>query len=192
MQQFLSQYIAKSRELVESLADFLHTEPKLPSMEKIYHPGKRVCFPVESSREEIIEYLESIRKECVTADLAFYAYRDMTRCEWEPFVKAAVERSPVSIETAKNMSVDEVFAWLNQMENISIYDSTRLAQPDEVANYGRGDGIEKALTFANILLSRRPSEEIKIEIDGSDVVLKNQKEYRFSSSKGLQKELRIP
>ena len=116
----------------------------------------------------------------------------MTRCEWEPFIKAAVERSPVSIELAKNMSIDEAFAWLSQMENISIYDSTRLAQPDELANYNRGDGIEKALTFANILLNRHPDEKIRIEIDGLDVVLKNQKEYRFKSSKNLHKQLDLP
>jgi hypothetical protein len=189
LKQFLSQYIPKAQELVESLADFLHTEPNLPSTDKKYQPGKRVCFPVESTREQIIEYLESIRQECVTADLAFYAYRDMTRCEWEPFVKAAIERNPVSIETARHMSVDEAFAWLDKMDNVSIYDSTRLAQPDEVANYGRGDGIEKALTLANILLSRRPEDEIKLEIEGQSVVLKNHKEYRFTSFKNLRKQL---
>jgi hypothetical protein len=189
--QFLSRYIPNAQELVESLADFLHTEPKLPSMEKNYQPSKCVCFPVESSREEIIEHLESIRKECVTADLAFYAYRDMTRCEWEPFVKAAMERSPVCIEAAKDMSVEEVFVWLNRMENTSIYDGTRLAQPDEVANYDRGDGIEKALLFANVLNHRQPDEEIKLTIDGADVILKNKCEYRFVSTKSLRKQLNL-
>ena len=189
--QFLSQHIPNAQELVSSLVDFLHTEPKLPSMEKNYQPGKCVCFPVGSTREEIIDHLESIRKECVTADLAFYAYRDMTRCEWEPFIKAAVERSPVSIEFAKNLSVDEVLAWLNQMENVSIYDGTRLAQPDEMTNYNRGDGIEKALTLANILLNRRPDEEIKIEITDTEVILKNRNEYRFGSTKKLHKQLAI-
>jgi hypothetical protein len=189
LKQFLRQYIPKAEQLVDSLVDFLHTEPKLPGFEKTYKLGKRVCFSVESTREEIIEYLESIRKESETADLAFYAYRDMTRCEWEPAVKAAVERNPVSIEAAKNMSVDEVFAWLKQMENVSIYDGTRLAQPDELANYARGDGIEKALTFANILLNRQSDDEIRIEVNGHDVVLKHQKEYRFTSSKNLHKAL---
>ena len=189
--RFLSRHISNAQQLVDSLADFLHTEPKLPSMEKNYQTGKCICFPVGSSREEIIAHLESIHKDCVTADLAFYAYRDMTRCEWEPFVKAAVERNPVSIEAAKNMPVDEAAAWLNQMENISIYDGARLAQPDEVANYGRGDGIEKALTLANILLHRRPDEEIKIEIAGTDVVISGRDEHRFLSTKNLHKQLTI-
>ena len=189
--QYLSSYIANAKELVDSLADFLQTEPKLPSIEKDYQSSKCICLPVGSKREEIIEYLESIRKECVTADLAFYAYRDMTRCEWEPFLKAAVQRSPVSIEAAKNMSIDEVFNWLNQMENASIYDSTRLAQPDEVANYNRGDGIEKAFTLANILMHRRQDEEIILEIAGSDVVVKNSSQYRFASTKNLHKQLVI-
>jgi hypothetical protein len=30
-----------------------------------------------------------MRDKNPTVDLAFYAYRDMTRCDWRPFVKAA-------------------------------------------------------------------------------------------------------
>ena len=55
-------------------------------------------------------------------------------CDWIPFLKAAIERNPVSIEMTEKMSVQEVYEWLEQMSNNSIYDNQRLAQPDEVAN----------------------------------------------------------
>jgi hypothetical protein len=77
------------------------------------------------------------------------------------------------------------------MPNESIYDGPRLAQPDEVANYVTGDGIEKAFTLANILLSRDTSESLELIIDGTSVVLKGQTEYTFSSTKGLAKHLHI-
>jgi hypothetical protein len=77
------------------------------------------------------------------------------------------------------------------MPNESIYDGPRLAQPDEVANYNTGDGIEKAFTLANILLNRDPDIEIKLMIDKKNIVLKGQKEYIFNSLKGLKKQLRI-
>ncbi|GAG44346.1 unnamed protein product, partial [marine sediment metagenome] len=52
------------------------------------------------------------RSRSTTADLAFYTYRDMKSCDWVPFIKAAVERNPVSIQMAESMSIQEVYAWL--------------------------------------------------------------------------------
>ncbi len=47
--------------------------------------------------------------------------------------------------------VAQVAAWPDE----SIYDgASRLAQPDEVWNYRRGDGFEKALLVANVLRGR--------------------------------------
>lgn len=66
-----------------------------------------------------------------------------------------------------------------------------MAQPDEVANYKTGDGIEKAFTLANILLSRNPEAELDLTVDGVDVVLKCQKEFSFTSTKNLTRQLRI-
>ena len=48
-------------------------------------------------RADVIARLESIREANELADLAFYAYRDLNRTEPEPFLKAALERCPVSI-----------------------------------------------------------------------------------------------
>ena len=42
----------------------------------------------------------------------------------------------------------------------------RCAQPDEIWNAQRGDGLEKALLLATLLHSRQPSEELTVETDG--------------------------
>jgi hypothetical protein len=53
------------------------------------------------------------------------------------------------------MSDDEVVARVAALPDISIYDEdTRLAQPDEVWSFGRGDGFEKALLVASVARSR--------------------------------------
>ena len=66
-----------------------------------------------------------------------------------------------------------------------------LPQPDEVANYHRGDGLEKALFLANVIHQKFPNENIEIAVAGDSVVLKGAGEYRFDSSKGLKKQLSI-
>ncbi len=48
-------------------------------------------------RADVIARLESLRDTNDLADLAFYAYRDLNRTEPQPFLKAALERCPVSI-----------------------------------------------------------------------------------------------
>jgi hypothetical protein len=72
---------------------------------------------------------------------------------------------------AESLSLEQVYARLEQMTNTSIYDSKRLAQPDEVANYKTGDGLEKAFLLANIIRQRNPQEDIDIIVDNKDVVL---------------------
>jgi hypothetical protein len=115
----------------------------------------------------------------------------MESCDWVPFVKAAVERNPVSIQMVTSMSLEEVYTWLNQMNNDSIYDGKRLAQPDEVANYKTGDGLEKAFLLANVIRQRNPAQNIEIVSDKSGVVVKGPDQYRFASAKGLQKQISI-
>ena len=127
----------------------------------------------------------------MTADLAFYAYRDMESCDWEPFIKAAVERNPVTIQKTEGLSIDEVYAWLKKMPESSIYDGTRLAQPDEVANYNTGDGLEKAFLLANVIRKNEPDRDIEIIASGNKVTLKAKKEYRFQSSKNLERKVSI-
>ncbi|MHC4544923.1 MAG: hypothetical protein ACYTDW_07855, partial [Planctomycetota bacterium] len=141
--------------------------------------------------EQIIDYLQELRQRNSSADLAFYAYRDMETCDWAPFIKAAVERNPVSLNILDWMSTDEVYQWLEQMNNSSIYNGKRLAQPDEVANYKTGDGLEKAFLMANVIRQRNSEQNIEIVVDKDDVILKGPGEYCFVSAKDLEKQIRI-
>ena len=192
MRKYIEPVIPDAQRFVDELADFVHVEAKLPAAEKNYLPTEPIEISVEQSREQIIDYLQQVRRSNLTADLAFYAYRDMETCDWAPFVKAAVERNPVSIEVVDSMALEEVYMWLEQMKNASIYDGKRLAQPDEVANYKTGDGLEKAFLLANVIREANPEQDIEIAVDNSDVVLKGQSEYRFVSGKGFKKQISIP
>ncbi|MDD5459036.1 MAG: hypothetical protein PHF37_06565 [Phycisphaerae bacterium] len=191
LRQFIESYIPDAEKFVEELAGFLYFEPKLPGAEKGYIKTEPIKIGVTDSREQIIEYLSRIRNKNETADLAFYAYRDMESCEWEPVVKAATERNPVSLEAAKNMSIDQAYLWLSEMRDFSIYDGKRLGQPDEVVNYGTGDGLEKAFVLANIIRNRNPEQNVEIAVENTVTVVKAEKEYRFDSAKGLVKNIKI-
>jgi hypothetical protein len=191
LRKYIEPIVPDAQRFVDELADFVHIEAKLPALEGNYLPAEPIEIPPGQSRDQIIDYLQQIRSSNTTADLAFYTYRDMKSCDWVPFIKAAVERNPVSIQMGESMSIQEVFAQLEKMENNSIYDGNRLAQPDEVANYKTGDGLEKAFLLANIILAREPAGDIKMVVDGEHVVLRNQAEYRFLSAKGLEKQVNI-
>ncbi|MBN1674327.1 MAG: hypothetical protein JXR37_24985 [Kiritimatiellae bacterium] len=178
---------------IESLLHFCRTDPKLPAPEqKVFAgSGSGLGITPEMSREEIIAQLESLRGQNRTADLAFYAYRDLTRSEPDPFICAAIDRNPVSIEAVRDVGTWDVFARMENLENESIYDERgRLAQPDEVWNFGRGDGVEKALLLANIVHDRMPEEEIVIDVYPDQAVFKaGSEEFTFASSKGLDKQV---
>jgi len=175
--------------VMEALLRFCHVRPQLPDAgtRTFVREEEPIGIDVEMGREEIIEHLSSIRDRNVMADMAFYAYRDLTRTEPGPFLIAAVQRNPVSIESTKEMDVAEIAGKITDLPDGSIYDGPgRLAQPDEVWNYGRGDGVEKAVLLANILRSRDPRGDMAIEVGpGSAVLRTGSGEYRFSSGKGL-------
>ncbi len=191
LRAFMQGTIPEADKFIADIANFVHIEPKLPARDKSFKSAGAIELSVDQSREEIIEHLRSQRRSNRVADLAFYAYRDMETCDWRPFVKAAVERSPVSLEMARSKDVDEVYAWLGQMDGGSLYDANRLAQPDEVANYHTGDGLEKAFLLANILRNRQPDQTVRLKVDGLDVLLRGADEYRFTSAKTLQAEVDI-
>ena len=155
-------------------------------------------------RADVVARLESLRDSNELAALAFYAYRDLNRVEAEPFVKAALERCPVSVAACEGMADEAVAAAVEALDDESIYDEAgRLAQPDEVWNYRRGDGAEKALLLANVLRARHPGTVMTIDVtpdratlrvgahaatsstvrpDGADAV------YRFASRKELRRQ----
>jgi len=185
LQKFLAPTIPDAGAFVEALYHFVHIEANVPDRDKDSFNAGTIHISIEQSREEIIEYLRQARTYNRVADLAFYAFRDMESCDWRPFVKAAVERSPVSLERTKSMPVEGAYAWLGRMPSASIYDGNRLAQPDELANYGTGDGLEKAFFLANVLRHRQPDQELHLEVEGRRVVLRGAQDYAFVSAKGL-------
>jgi hypothetical protein len=189
--KFIKPIIPDAQLFLDDLVDFLHTEAKLPAQDKNFLPTDPIEISPEQGREQIIDYLQHKRQSNPTADLAFYTYRDMESCRWAPFVKAAVERNPVSITMAGSMSAEQVYEWLGEMQNESIYNNPRLAQPDEVANYRTGDGLEKAFLLANVIHERDSQQNMEIIADKNNVILKGRNEYRFTSTKGLQKRIRI-
>jgi hypothetical protein len=172
--------------VIADLKKFCRIEPDLPDAGKHWVEQEPLILDGLSRREEVVEYLETMREKNLMADLAFTASRDMKRAPWKPFLKAAIERNPVSIEGSKDLDTELLAEKLWMMENESIYDTSRLAQPDEVWNYNRGDGIEKAICLMNILKSRFPDDEIVLKGDGKKVcVAKDKKEYIFQTSKDL-------
>ena len=188
-EKFIESVVPDARQFVDKLIDFVYTEAKLPSFDKKFMSSDPIDISSEQSREQIIDYLRQKRRTNTTSDLAFYAYRDMESCDWEPFIKAAVERNPVSLEKTSSMTVEQAYNWLGKLNNSSIYDGKRLAQPDEVSNYDTGDGLEKAFLLANIIRQKHPEQDIQIDISGDKVILKARSEYAFPSLKDLKKQV---
>jgi hypothetical protein len=174
-------------EVIADLLKFCKISPRLPGDGKTWIPHTPVLNEPVSCREEALEQLEALRRTVPAADLAFMAYRDMTRAPWKPFIKAALERNPVSISGARDLDIDAVAAKLQAMTQESIYDGGRMAQPDEVWNFNRGDGLEKALCLINIIRQRRPADRITLDGDGVSVCVRTQQhaEYRFMTAKKL-------
>jgi hypothetical protein len=190
-------------EMLAALADFVHLAPEFPASakataskpnlgKKVSKPWKKLELVPEMTRDEVIAYVESMRKDNPSADLAFYAARDMTRCDWAPFLKAATERNPACIEATKDLSDDALFQCLEKMSSESIYDGSRLAQPDEVWNFQTGDGLEKVILLANILHARHPDSDIRFSAlsDRAELTL-GDKSFPFASQKGLTKEISL-
>ncbi len=177
--------------VLEGLVDFIHLDPELPDIENKQFNGPG---PIElqpgMQREEIIQYLKGIRRTHRVADLAFYASRDLAATDWQPFLKAAFERNPVCIEKTKELSDDALLQTLEKLPNESIYDGTRLAQPDEVWNFQRGDGLERAITLATIWRARHPGDAIQLNASSNGIALHlGGKELHLPSGKGLEKQL---
>ncbi len=180
--------LATNKEFMDDLRKFIHTVPRLPSMNKTFSPAHPVTISPSQSRDEIIAVLSEVRKHSITVDLAFYAGRHMDSCDWKPFLKAAYERNPVSVDYFSDMELDQVYRILMSWPDESIYQGNGLAMPDEVVNYQHGEGIEKAITFINIAKSRH--QEITHEHSDKKIVLKiNHRKLEFPFTKKLKPEI---
>jgi len=190
----------RTHDAIEQLRRFCMTHPRLPdpatkSFERDQPP---LGLEVGMERADVVARLESLRDSNELAALAFYAYRDLNRTEPQPFLKAALERCPVSVAACAEMSDRAVVQAIRGLVEESVYDEPgRLAQPDEVWNYGRGDGAEKALLLANILRARYPELPMTIKVTPTAATLsmgpksdaKKALTYRFPSSKHLRPQI---
>ncbi len=169
---------------------FCHVDPRLPDAgnRTFSEIGEPLAIDTLMDREAIIARLENLRGKNRYADLAFYAWRDLSRTEVEPFLAAAIDRSPVSLDGAGEMDSAALFDHLNSLLPESTYDEPgRLAQPDEVWNFGRGDGIEKAITMATVLRGNGVTGEMTLSIGSGEVVLGvGGEQWSFPTSKGLE------
>jgi hypothetical protein len=177
-------------QVMHDLKAFCRTAPRLPEASgKQFVKVPQVDLNGVTSAGEAALRIEALRASNESADLAFAAFRDLSRSPWKPFVKAAIERNPVSANALRDESFDAAYTRLVELPGESIYDEmTRIAQPDEVWNFGRGDGAEKALTLANIIRAREPEARFAMEKSGNEVVLKHTggKSYSFTSGKSVE------
>jgi hypothetical protein len=189
MKEYLQHHCYNVDAVVHDLIRFCRTTPRLPDEGKKWSSEETVIeLDGLSSSEAVTDRLEQLRERNQTVDLAFSAYRDLSRSPWKPFLKAAMERNPVAVEAARGQAVSAVYNKLINFTDESIYDGpVRLAQPDEVWNYRRGDGLEKALCFMNILKNNFPQDVITLDWDASNrlSVHVNNKPYSFSTDKKL-------
>ena len=128
--------------------------PRLPDPSRVVYDRSDapLGLTAEMERDEIAQRLDALRESNRSAALAPYAAHELGKTEEGPFVKAALERNPVSRAALEGGSRDEALARISALADESIYDgSSRLAQPDEAWNFGRGDGLEKCLLATNVL-----------------------------------------
>lgn len=179
-------------EMFSEISDFINTDPKLPSPSKTYANTIVPEIKAENSHEKIIRAINRVAGESELALLTLYVYRQMDKIDWLPFVKASIERNPVCFIDLNGKSIKEVFSILSEMSDQSIYDDKRLALPDEVWNFRRGDGIEKAFLLADFILQKDILSPVTIEIDNRKVqLLYNGSDFMFRSNKNLRKSITI-
>lgn len=180
------------RRMFADIREFIITDPRLPSADREFVPEIHPQISVNDSRDEIISKIRGLAGVSEMALLTLYAYRDMEMADWRPFVKAAIERNPVCHSDLGGRNADEIYALINKLTNQSIYDSGRLAQPDEVWNFGRGDGAEKAFLMADALVFNDPGAVVKILLENDQAVVEyNYRYFRFATVKGLRKKITI-
>ncbi len=178
--------------MFRDLKEFIFTDPRIPYKEKEYKKTIRPKITSENSREDIIKEVISTSQNSELSQLAIYIYREMDLIDWLPFIKAAIERNPVCFTDLNDKAITEVYGMLVEMPDESIYEGQRLAMPDEVWNFKRGDGIEKALLLASFLIHKNSDAEVNIIIDKHNVILNfSGKDYHFNSNKNFQKSISL-
>ena len=142
-------------------------EPRLPDAERVafVSSDEPLGLTPDMGYRERSDRLKALRETNRAAALAPYAAHELGETESAPFVKAAMERCPVSKSALEGKDVVSLVA---ELPGESIYDgASRCASPDEVWNFGRGDGLEKCLLVANAL----SLAEGEIVVDGGEAAL---------------------
>ncbi len=179
-------------EMFREIDAFIRTEPRLPEGNRTYSARNFPSISVDNTRDEIVEIIEGSASVSEMSDLTLYVYRRMDLTNWKPFVKAAIERNPVCFDSLQNKSPGEIYEVLRSLPDESIYGEGRLALPDEVWNFQRGDGIEKALLMAGVLVNRDNKAAIRINIDHHKVYLNcSNTDFIFNSGKNFRKLITI-
>lgn len=180
--------------VVDRLVEFARLHPRFPDHHsaKSFKASAPLSLQPEMSRQEMIHAVEGLRNVNPAADLAFYAWRDFSRTDWRPFVMAAVERNPVCISGSRDWSLAHLIETLTGWVDQSIYDGSRMAQPDEVWNYRRGDGAEKAILLASVLAARQPGTPVVIALEGAIArVTQGDLSVSWPSTKALRGTIRL-
>ena len=136
----------------EDAEDQRLVEPRLPDAGRVrfVSGGEPLGITADMDRAAVLRRLAELRGTNRAAALAPYAAHDLSCTEHGHFALAALSRSPVSRAALAGLGEGEVVRRLAEMPGESIYDGpARLAQPDEVWNFQRGDGLEKCLVAAN-------------------------------------------
>jgi hypothetical protein len=181
----LRNFIENPSLFTEKIIAFSYIEPKLPDIgAKKFVETEPIILSAQNGRDDLISQIYSLAKTNAVASLAVTAFRDVRNGGWKPFLKAAFERNPVCFDALSHRSFDGIYDILKKFENVSIYrEDFRLAQPDEVWNFGRGDGLEKAIMLASIIF-RKTKTSPKIRIYEKTVELAfEQKIYSFETNK---------
>jgi len=180
------------QEMFIDLKAFIRIDPKIPLVNKDFESNVRISISTEDNRDKIISEITRLSEKSEQALLSLYVYRQMDITDWKPFVKAAIERNPVCFTDLNGKSHKEVYDILIKLSDESIYDGSRLALPDEVWNFRRGDGIEKSLLLADFILHYDNSAEINIKINTNTVHLSYKGSiYHFVSGKNFNRAIHI-
>ncbi len=138
----------------EDAADRRLVVPRLPDASRVAFRSddEPLGLTPDMDYAAVSARLRYLRDTNRAAALAPYAGHELGETEPAPFVKAALERSPVSKAALGSADAETAIARIAALGEESIYEgSSRLAQPDEAWNFGTGDGLEKCLLAANIL-----------------------------------------
>lgn len=143
-------------------ADQRLVTPRLPDPARVAFRTDEAPLDLtpEMDYAAVVRRLDKLRAVNRSAALAPYAAHDLATTEAAPFVQAALQRAPVSKAALAGLAPAAVLERIAALDAASIYDGPgRVAQPDEVWNFGRGDGLEKCFLAANLL----GGEEICVE-----------------------------